>query len=43
MLDPIAVHMGELQAYSLALWILIATPISCAWLLTRPLPIRWRG
>ena len=43
MLDPIAIHMTDLQAYTLALWILIASPVCCIWLLTRPLPQVWRG
>ena len=38
MIDPIAIHMTELQAYTLALWIIIATPPTSWWLMTRPLP-----
>ena len=43
MLDPIAIHMTDLQAYTLTLWILIAWPVCCSWLLLRPLPKRWRA
>ena len=38
MLETIALNMSEAQAYSLALLILITTPPTAWWVITKPLP-----